>query len=308
MTLEPIDAIHQTTATVSPEQTRIPEFFTKSIKALCWIHAIWRGSRTARAARDIPSFVSYLGGVALNLGYGDRRGVKIAAQAVVIALRVVECVENYAALQIYFKALVAELKGHAIVPLKPSWKQSLKPGFIPPSSFQALKDAAGLKWYRTKRVAYLCAMIAYHIFDLSMCVFDATQALSIDNDYVNDNINEIFLNGYDLWNKLTSDLPFLAQKLNENSMVIDALIQNISRTPVKTSQLLKVCTAAAAVREKTCNAAGIVKNVVVYGAEKAVNGARKAVSAIADKDYIDPEIRYIDDEKISPPVWETGGK
>ncbi len=246
--------------------------------------------------------MAYLGGATLNFAAGDNRGIKIAAQTVLVALRVVECVENYAKLQIHYNALVEEIKGYAIAPLKPSWKQWGKPIILTPAAFQTLQDASALKCYRFKRIVYLCCMVAFHIFDLSMCVYDASQAMNLDNDFINDNINEIFLNGIDLWNKLTSDLPYLALKLHENTLVIDSLLQNISRSPIKTSHLIKVCRGVAAIREKVHNAASAVKGACIYSAEKVAEGARKATAAIVDKDYIDPKIRYIDDSKISPPL------
>jgi hypothetical protein len=288
MTIKPLDAIHETTSSLSPISHQLPAFFSKSVKVICAVHAFWRGTRTARAARDAPSFGLYLAGLGLNLAFGDRKGVKVAAQAVLIALRIVECVEHYIALQILYEELVQELTGHAIVPMQTTWKGPKGWIFLSPSIHHAIQWECAVKSHRAKRIATIIARIAYRLFDLSMCILDASKAFSLDNEHVSDNVNELFLNSYDLWQKLTTDMPFLQEKLQEHSHTIDTLISKTSRSPLKTVHLLKVCTFAGDLRQ---------------AADNTIEAIASAGQKVLGVEHLPPAQRCIDDSRISTPPW-----
>ncbi len=292
MTITPLQAIQETVSTsAAPVGGEITGKLAKTLKVLCWIHRIWRGTRTARAATSVPKFMTYLGGVGLNLAYGDRRGVKIAAQTVLIATRVVESIEHLVTLNLYFSEIKREVCGETILPMKAEWK---KPGavvFMSPSIQENAKTGLMTLKHRISRVAYLVAMIVYHIFDLSMCIYDASKGFDIDNEHVSDNINEIFTNGYTMWNKLTTDLPLLAEKLEEHSKVIDVLLHKMSNSPFKTSHLLKVCMAGA-------NALNHIDAASEALGRVASNGLEAIAKVIPS---IDPDPRYVDLSKISIP-------
>lgn len=305
MTLRPIDAIHETTLSVAPGGGSIPPSMSKALKAFHIIHKIWRGSKTLTAVSTPTGFLAYVGGVGLNMAYGDRRGVKIAAQTVMIALRVVQCIEHFVALKVYVSELKSELAGHTILPMKPTWNRSGSFVFMSPSTHEYACRKLELLRYRIWRIAELLGIIFYRLFDLSMVMYDASQAFNIDNEHVSDNVNEIFSNGYQIWEKLTSDLPYLAQKIEENSKVIDVLMKKVTHTPLDTSTLLIFCRTMASVRDGAEQVVEVVGGAIADGTEKIASVVGKGIANATNTVYKDPKIRFIEDHRVSKPYLQV---
>lgn len=303
MTIEPYDAVRDLTPKLTPVAVELPGVFSKAISAINTIHRVWRYFKKAKVMTHPVSFSMYIMGCSISALAGDSRNLKIAAQAVLIALRIVNCVEHYLSLQIYYNDLCNELSGRAIVPLEANWKKPGKYQVLSPSSRNNLDTQLITLWHRTKRVACLIAQIVSHLFEMSLCMLDASGAFTIDNEHCSDNVNLIIFNGVEIWNKLTTDIGFLAEQLEEYQEVIDPLLESISHSPLRTSHFLAVCRIGRSIKESIADGAEWVQSKMQHASETAGESAKRVFATITDSEYKDPALRFIDSKQINPPHW-----
>lgn len=191
------------------------------------VHRVWRWYRRAELYSNPDNFLSLAAGHGLNwLGGGNSSVINIAAQVLLVASRIITCVEAQIEVVREARALWVDAVNPYYLPPRVEWKdEAVNSRWISPSDRIEWKKMWGALMERIKRVAYRLFSLGKKLFLLSMKTLDAAEAFSYNNNS-SERINELFVNSRKCLSLLADNQELLLHGLQKNKGVIASLLGN----------------------------------------------------------------------------------
>jgi hypothetical protein len=190
------------------------------------VHRLWRWYRRAEVYCNPDNILKLAAGHSVNWLAGDNAIVNVAAQVVLVATRITDCVEEQVCVAYEAKKFWSRASDpYALCP-KVKWNKSVEGrAWISPSAVMWWKEV--LVWIvdRIKRIAKGIFSIAKRLFLLSMKTLDAAEAFSYDK-VKNERLNELFVNSSKCLKVLVQNKVLLMHGLKKYRRVIKQILQN----------------------------------------------------------------------------------
>ncbi|MBA3816135.1 MAG: hypothetical protein H0X29_06380 [Parachlamydiaceae bacterium] len=226
--------VRNTAYEITTPQCRLPGCVWSALTSLNQVHSVWRWYRRAALYRNPDNFSQLLTGHAINFVFGESTILKIAAQSLLIATRLLECARRQASLYHEGARLIQAIKGHYPSPIDVPWIEHSSFFLFSPSSVHGWKVFSLSLWDRTSRSIYIITRIFLKTFTLSMCIMDTIDAFYISPTTKNEAITESCLNII-LWlDTLVDKKEALLQGISENKEIIEIILKG---SPFTYSQL-----------------------------------------------------------------------
>lgn len=204
--------VQQTTYEITPASSRLPPFLWTGFAALNKVHSLWRWYRRVEVYSNPNNFAQLLAGHAVNFIIGDIVVVRIAAQCLLISTRLLECVQQQAALCQAGRAWKDAILGHYPQPVRCSWDASWK-------------VAGCVLWNRIQRIALCSLNLFEHTFRLSMRIMDAIDAFCLSPYTRNEGVNEGFVNAMKWMDTIVENKEKLLRGVVDNQIIIERILR-----------------------------------------------------------------------------------
>lgn len=224
--------IQTATYDLTPEQLRLSPFFWTAFTALNKIHGVWRWYRRVDVYRNPDNLVQLLAGHAVNYVFGDSVIVRIAAQCLLVATRLLECVQQQAELYQSCCRWMEAVKGQYPKIVKVKWLRECSYGS--PSTIHWWRLTAHSLVERVKRIIFCTLSVFKHAFKLSMCIMDVMEAFYWSPSVKQDAVGESFVNITKWLTVAVEQKEELLQGIADNKAIIQKLLE---RSPL-TYQML----------------------------------------------------------------------
>lgn len=223
--MTPLISFAQTaTYDLSPPASRLPPFVWTAFTAINKLHGVWRWYRRAELYSNPDNFAQLLAGHAVNIIVGDTLILRIAAQCLLIATRILECVQQQAALINAGQSWLSAVKGHYAPKAKISWKELSPHPFLSPSTDYWLRSTGQSISYKVGRIARSTIILFVEAFTLSMKIMDAVDAFCLSPQTRNEGLNEGFINTIKWLDALTENKEELLNGLEDNRAIIEKIV------------------------------------------------------------------------------------
>lgn len=226
---------------ITPSQFRVHGSMWSILMSLNHVHVIWRWYRRGTLYSNPDNFVQLLGGHAVNYVFSETTFLKIAAQSLLIATRLLTCAQQQASLYREGKRLIAAVKGHYPHPVEVPWTTHSSSFLFSPSSLYEWKTFSISIWNRISRIAFIITRLFFKALTLSMCVMDAIDAFYISPTTKNEAINESCLNVIQWLDALVDKKETLLQGITEHKDIIERILKG---SPFTYTQLQRSITSA----------------------------------------------------------------
>lgn len=263
--------VRTTAYEITSTQFRLPGFMWSALSSFNQVHAAWRWYRKGILYSNPDNFSQLLTGHVVNFVCGESTLLKIAAQSLLVATRLLECARQQASIYNEGKRLIAAIKGHYPYPLDIAWSNASCPFVLSPSSLYTWKVICLSAWHRVTRVAIIASKIFFKMFILSMCIMDTIDAFYISPTTKNEAINECCLNIIQWLDTLVDSKEVLLQGLTENREVIEKILKG---SPVTYIQLQSSVASALNVTETLQQQ---VKKVTTFGNGLLINVGKQSL-------------------------------
>lgn len=217
--------VRTTTYEITSPQFRLPECLWAILTSLNQVHTVWRWYRRANLYSNPDNFSQLLGGHAINFVLGESTLLKIAAQSLLIATRLLACTRQQKSLYRECLRLITAFKGYYPAPVDTPWMTNSSPLLCSPSSLYEWKVFSLSLWHRISRIALIITKIFIKTFTLSMCMMDTIDAFYISPTTKNVAINECCLNIIQWLDTLVDKKETLLQGITENKEIIERILK-----------------------------------------------------------------------------------
>lgn len=229
--MTPLVTFTQTlTYELTPQSHRLPPFLWTTFTIINKVHSIWRWYRRIDLYRNPENLAHLLAGHFVNLTIGDKLLIRIAAQCLLIATRILECSQQQIAVYRSGKRWIEALKGHYPKTYRNSWNQKHQNLLTSPSSSFQLSTSSQILWDRIKRIVRCTLVIFIHLFKLSMCLMDTIDAFSLNPQTYSEGINESLINMIKWLNCLVENKHELLNGISSNQEIIEKILKESSIT------------------------------------------------------------------------------
>lgn len=214
-------------AVVVPPAVVIPAFLLLGVTVLYRFHRFWRWIRIGSLWANPDNFIQLTAGAGVNLLFGDKLPLRVAALMVWIPSRVVACVTEHNKLVHAFQKWKEAIRGD--FPRLPSirWISSSKGRRMSPSIEFFLREHAVIGRWRISRVIKATYKLVRRMFILSMVSVDALEALSLKKESCDRAVNEFFVDGANAIERIARERDFVQLKLEEGRPVINKLLKQM---------------------------------------------------------------------------------
>lgn len=265
----------ETTAQQTVSQgNQLGGFFGACYQTIHKVHRIWRWYRFTEVYTNPDNLLSLVAGHGLNwLGGGDSMIVNIAAQVLLIATRITECVEEQVKVVRETRLLWDEITDPYLLCPKVKWKHTVgKSGWLSPSTEIWLKETFVWLVDRIKRIAKRILVIGKRLFFLSMKTLDAAEAFSYSNNR-NERVNQLFVNSRKCLKVLVENKDLLLHGIKKHKSVIKQILGN-ANSMFTVDQLINVIKKTVGVAESVHNGIESASQAVgVFGRDLAKRAA-----------------------------------
>lgn len=217
-----------------PAQARLPPLIWSAFTAFNQVHSIWRWYRRAELYRNPDNFSQLLAGHAINRIFGDVFILRVAAQCLLIATRILQCVQQQASLYREGERFIDALSGRFPAPVSVFWTKEQKSGWLSPSTVHWWKITSGNLWNRIARIAFCALHFGKKAFTLSMLIMDAADAFYLSPSTRNEGIHEGFVNVIKWLNTIVDQKEELLAGISQNREIIEKIID---KSPFTYTQL-----------------------------------------------------------------------
>lgn len=257
--MTPLLTVAQTTTyELTPASDRLSPFLWSGFATLNSIHGLWRWYRRYELYSKPDTLAQLLAGHVLHLTLGDMVVLKVAAQCLLIATRIMECAKQQSVLcnsaRKWWKVVI---QGHYPQPIKQKWGTHVKHHWISPSSSGWLQTKCTAFWNRIIRVIECTYKIFFHCFKLSMQLMDVLDVLSLSPYTQNEGVTELFVNTVKCLNDIVENKEELLSGLESNKPIIEKILLN---SPVTYDRLHST---VAQIIEKTESVSDVAKAVSI---------------------------------------------
>jgi hypothetical protein len=188
------------------------------------IHRVWRWYRRAKVYSNPNNFLALAGGHALNFVAGERLLVRISALSVLIAQRIMLVVDQIRESQESYRKLKSCFNDEYSKVIE---YKSVGGSFISPSTATELKYRMHRMIEKTKKI-FLCFIRLFkECFVLSMRMIDAIEMFYLSPETRNEGINEIFVNGTQLLDRLEENRQVLQDSIKNSKPLIEKILKGI---------------------------------------------------------------------------------
>lgn len=232
MTIAIVSLVDATTRRATPGSLQLPRFASIVFTGLHKVHRLWRWYRKADVYSNPDNFAGLLAGHAVNFLVGDALVLRVAAQCVFIATRILECVQQQALVCRAFRKCIDAFCGTYVVTPKIQWVKksatSLGSSCFSAYSINWQRQFFRTLGYRIKWIACSILQLFTEIFKLSMRIMDAIESFSLSPRTRNESINEFFVNGTRCMDVLVQNKQCLLKSLIDNKPIIADILQGVN--------------------------------------------------------------------------------
>lgn len=241
--------VRSTTTEMAHSGVCLPAPVISVVTAFTRVRKLWRWIRLGKIYTNPNNFLKLAAGHTLNLAFGNNVILRVSAICVLIATRILECVEQHFALQRSWDNLVSAFKGRFPTPIKVEWAVKATNKFLSISTVVWWKYQFKHIWEVIKRIAVCILKLVKEAFILSMRIADAIESFTLSPTVRNEGINLLFVNGALWMDRLVENKDLLVQGLNSNKRVIERILKGI-HAPFSAEQLIDVAKGAMDKTEK----------------------------------------------------------
>lgn len=255
------NVVRTTTNEMAHSALTLPAPIIEAVTLFNKVHRIWRWFRLGEIYSNPDNFLKLAAGHGLNLALGNTLILRISAVCVLIATRILECVEQHFKLQASWHNLVAACRGDYPTPIYVKWEVKSSQSFLSTSTVSWWKYHTHSIWDRTQRIALCSFHLCKNAFILSMRITDAIETFSLSPKTHNEGINLLFINGTKWVDKLVDNKHMLIEGLKSNKKLIDKILAGIN-SPLTADQLIKTTVLAFDKTEKFHDATESINKTV----------------------------------------------
>lgn len=224
--------VHSLTEKRTPETDFLPSPLWVLFSGFHKAHRLWRFYTKAEIYSNPNNFTSLLAGHAIRIIFEDSLLVRIAAQTVLLATRILACIEEQSKVKDSFVEWTYALCGRYIHVKTRRFKRGL--GLLSQLKSWQEEHLQPLI-IRIQRIVLATMNLLSHLFQLSMKIMDAIEAFSLSPSTRNEGINEIFLSSSQWLTKLAENQDLLKEGLQDNAEIIQEILLGLgSSLDVKT--------------------------------------------------------------------------
>jgi hypothetical protein len=213
--------IYETT----PLSSRMPRIGWQLFGLLNRGHAIWRYYRKIELYQTPGKFFELAAGHAVRFVAGDILIVRLAAQALLIATRVLECVQQQAAFCREGRKWKTALSGVYPQRVRYFAGRQNRFGWLSPSFVCSVKSRYAWIVARVQKMAHHTFKLFKRLFRLSMGMLDAMDALCLNPQTSQDAVNECVVNLVKWVDAIAKNKEELLCGLERNKEVIQRLLE-----------------------------------------------------------------------------------
>lgn len=276
------ELVRSTAHDLTPSPLQLPPFVWSVFTAVNQVHGLWRWYRRAQLYTNPNNFAQLLAGHAVNLIFGDSLLLKIAAQSLLIATRMLECSQQQASLCREGKRLLEAMKGHYPKPVEMSWIDRQPNSWVSPSSAFGWKVTYLNIRNRITRVALIALNLCKKAFTFSMSLMDAIDAFYLSPATSNEGINESFVNIIKWLDTIVENKESLLQGLKDNKSIIEKILKG---SPFQYDQLenavAKTLEKTEAIHHHAKKIQSFGNGIIIDFGKRALNGGM-VVAGLAD--------------------------
>lgn len=253
--------VHSSTKQFTPKHVRVPGFAWNVFTLFHRIHQLWRWYNKAQIYANPNNFYSLTAGHVVNFIFGDNVLVRIAAQSVMIASRILKCINQTVLLSRACRKWVNAVKGNSASVRSKSKAESI----YSMTEKSWIRASLEVVVERIKIIAIATFKLFKRMFVLSMHFMDAIEAFSISPATRNESINELFINGTVVLDEMVKNQRRLLDSLKENKSLVNHILNGIhsSFTAEKLiTTVTKTLETATTINNVANAGGGIVKNIV----------------------------------------------
>lgn len=295
-----VSLIQTATYDSTPANLRLPSVVWTTFTALNKVHGLWRWYRRAEVYRKPENLVSLVAGHVINWIIGDSVIVRVAAQFLLVATRILECAQQQAGICRAGHRWVSALKGHYPAPVYVEWEKPTSDGWLSPSTVHWWKTVVVTAWERISRIALCTLDLFTRAFRLSMTIMDVIDALCWSPAAKDDAINEGFVNISKCLANIVANKEELLEGLTDNKALIERFLKN---SPITFD---KLHSGVSKVLDKTELVHNVVQKIskvgsgIVVGTKKGILNGTKVIARISKFKLKTLIRRRKDDQKKKP--------
>lgn len=191
------------------------------------VHGVWRWYRQFELYRNPNNFLQLLSGHTLNFAVGDYAIVRLAAQCICVATRMMDCVKQQAIVYEAGNRCIDAIAGHYPAPVKYSWpKGDVK--VLSPSSVQWMKVRTQKVADQTTRISKTALTFFKELGILSMKIMDVMDVIYWTPETGRRVVNESFVNLSKWVNEAAENKEEILDGMKKNREVIEVLLTGTS--------------------------------------------------------------------------------
>lgn len=189
-----------------------------------FLHRIWSYWRRGKLYAN--HFGKMMAGHALNAVAGDNRWLQIAAQCVLIAQRILTCVEQQVKVWRSCHKLSDAFFNRYPSAITRKWSKQSS-AFLSPSSARWWLEFFIAVYMYLKILIWRILRLIYHFFKLSMVTMDAIEAFSFSPEKCHEAITELFVNSSDCVDKSARNGQRILDMLKEHKPIVESVFSSL---------------------------------------------------------------------------------
>jgi hypothetical protein len=226
MSIYPIlNTVQVSTWDLSEKSHKLPTPLWSFFTAMHKIHSVWRWYRKVDIYRNPDNFHKLLGGHLLTYVAGDSKWLRIAAHCVLVATRILACVDQVSLLYKTYLNLLKVIKDEQF--RYEEWSFAPSSSLLSPSTRFAIHSYWNNQCDRIKKVVAATLMLFRELFKLSMKLMDAAESFTLNPTTQRESVNELFVNLTSTVDSLVNNQDGLCLRLKENENTINSFLTTL---------------------------------------------------------------------------------
>lgn len=268
-----VDLVQTTTLDLTPNHLRLPPVVWAGFIALNKVHGLWRWYRSFEMYQQPDNLFQLLAGHIANKVLGESHILRLAAQCLLVATRLLECVQQQYELCQAGRCLLLAIKGHYPAPLRVEWEKNCdRSTWLSPTTVHWWKYKASEISQRIQRIALCTLELVKEAFVLSMKIMDVIDAFSWSPAARKAGVIESFVNITKWLDAIVDNKAELLAGMTENRGLIEHLLR---KSPFTYESLHEGVAQALAKTEMVSQG---VKKISAKQREALIHFGKKAVS------------------------------
>lgn len=269
-----VSFVQSSTYDLTPGPLRLPPVVWTTFAALNKVHGLWRWYRRIELYRQPDNLMQLLGGHIIDKVVGKAYVLRVAAQCLLVATRILECVQQQAEVCRCGKVWWNAIKGHYPKNTEIKWEDSGTYAYLSPSTVHWFKMKGHMLWARIERVALLTLNLFKEAFKLSMTIMDVIDVFCWSPETSNEGVRESFVNITKWMDTAVNNKDELLAGIQNNRDLIERLLK---KSPFTYEQLYQ---GVSSTLDGTEILAKGIKKVSKMGGGALIESGKKAISGV----------------------------